>query len=186
MTEKFSHDATNEVADQEIVSNVVEATETHDDVEVSQTSEQAPPPPENTLTLFLGGKSFNTLNPTANSRGGSNTPSISIVCTHRNGKRISVSNKLFDLLGKPSVLAVACTENQLALGSELPMESQQYPFSKDKYSNIIYRSDLVLEIVRHFGLNFDGVSSRSFSNIKMDSFTNADGVSIPVAIVTMK
>ena len=86
-------------------------------------------------------------------------------------------------------MAIAYTDTQLALGSELPMVAQRYAFSPDKYSHIIYRSAVVTEIIKQFGLKFggdEGTTSMSFSNIRMDSFTNADGVSVPVAIVSMK
>ena len=157
--------------------------------EVEGTEETPNQPEQGSLSQLMGLSAFSAFNPFASVRGGgggSGKPSISLVYTARNGKRLSVSNTLFNLLGKPAELAIALTENELALGGDLPMQAQKYAFSPDKHSNIIYRSEVVAGIVAHFGLDFTGKSSMAFTNIRMDSFTNADGVSVPVAIVTIK
>ena len=172
MSEELNNEIVNEV-------NSVEQTE-------EQATQPAPQPEQSTLSQIMGLATFRAFNPTSNSKGGSNTPSIGLVYTHRNGKRLSVSNALFDLLGKPKELAIAYTDTQLALGSELPMDAQRYAFSPDKYSHIIYRSAIVTEIIKHFGLDFEGITSMSFSNVRMDKFTNANGIVVPVAIVSMK
>jgi hypothetical protein len=173
MSKEIKHEMLNDV-------NSVEKAE-------EQVTQPTPQPEQGTLSQLMGDSRFTAFNTTSNSRG-SSIPAISIVCTPRHGKRLSVSNTLFNQLGKPTELAIAYNDTQLALGSELPMDAQKYPFSPDEHSHIIYRSALVLEIVRHFGLKFGegkGSTSKLFSNIRMDSFTNSDGVSVPVAFVSM-
>jgi len=191
-TEATTYEADNVTQESEETTVQEELPVTSDSQEVSPAIPEtvATQPEQASLSQVLGLSAFTAFNPLESVRGGggggNGKPSISIVFTARNGKRLSVSNTLFNLLGKPEELAIACTENQLALGAELPMEAQKYPFSPDKHSNIIYRSDVVAGIVGHFGLNFTGKSSMAFTNIRMDSFTNVDGVSVPVAIVVMK
>lgn len=141
---------------------------------------------QETLSSFMGLSAFKSFQNIPNTRGGNGVPSVGIVYTPRNGKRLSISNALFDLLGQPKQLAIAFTDTQLALGSELPMNAQKYPFSPDKYTHIIYRSAVVHQIIKQFGLDFSDVTSKSYTDVCMDSFTNELGFTVPVAIVTMK
>jgi hypothetical protein len=69
--------------------------------------------------------------------------------------------------------------------TELPIPAQKYPFSPHPETHIIYRLGVVREIVKHFQLDYTGISSLSFNNIAMDSFVNASGVVVPVAVVSV-
>jgi len=122
---------------------------------------------------------------TARRMGGNNgKPSICIVNSERNGKRLMLSEALFQLLESPKKLSFLFKENHLAIANEFP-KTEAIKFSPDKRSHIIYSSGLVQDIVKKFNLDYSNRTSLSFNDIEVKRMKNATGAEIPVALVTM-
>lgn len=102
---------------------------------------------------------------------GSGIVSLSIVNTPDNGKRLKLSKSALQLLGNPSKIQLALSDDSLQIAAELPDNDSYYKISKAS----IYNSSLVREISEEFDLDFDnGRTSISFSNATiMDGENNS-------------
>ena len=161
-----------------------EAADTNDDF-IPASVMEAPEAKQGALSSFVELSAFSPLTNIVGGRRGNNR-NVPTVTVRKAGYRIELSHTLFDLLEQPKHLAIALTDTQLALGKELPMPAQKYAFSPADDTHIIYGKVMVDAIIKHFGLEFVGTGSLPFTDVRMDSFVNASGISIPVAIVTLK
>lgn len=90
---------------------------------------------------------------------------FSVVNTPNNGKRIKLSKELCEKLGLYNVdegyVDIAFSPEGVAISKNLSGVGTTFPLSKGGH---IYSKDLVDEVTEKFDLNFDGVTTRSFSN----------------------
>lgn len=119
-------------------------------------------------------------------RAGSGKLSFSVVNSEKNGKRVALSEALFQALGQPEQVSFSFGDSKLAIGGELPLDAPKHKFSPTKTAHIIYDSELVRAITEMFSLDFSGRKcSRTFTGVTLDTFINQAGATVPIAIVDM-
>ena len=124
-------------------------------------------------------------------RGGSSALSINVVCSEKHGKRVKLSQSLFEALGSPTKIQVAQSGNRLVIGETIPNATQTFDFSKGEGKTILYRHALVHWLIDTFGLKYrqaktnpQGPVSKSFGNIELGS-KEVKGVAIKFAVIDM-
>lgn len=85
--------------------------------------------------------------------------SISIINTNQNGRRIKLSKSALEMLEKPESVQLALSADTLIMASELDGNPTHFKVSKGN----IYSSNLVIELTKHYGLDFTDKTSLSFS-----------------------
>ena len=118
----------------------------------------------------------------AGTRSRSSAPSLSIVCTPKNGKRIKPSAGLLEALGNPGHLCFLQVGNQLVVGAELPGAQHCNLAPKGR---TLYCAGVIEAIVQGFGLDFTACTSRSFNDVSIGVAVGDDGQEIPVAYINM-
>lgn len=112
-------------------------------------------------------------------RGTRSNAAVTIVNTTKNGKRVTLSKEVVEKLDRPESLQVGFGDGQLILGNNiLPNDSPNYKVSYTEKSGAnIYAGGLVGEITEEFDLDFNGITSISFSKV---SYTKAANCTIAV------
>jgi hypothetical protein len=118
--------------------------------------------------------------------GGKESLSISVVNTSRNGARVTLTNKLIDVLGLQGEAQFGIIDDdRLVIGRLVPNAEKGYPFSTGVGTNIIYRRELVDILSEAFELDYTSKSSLSFNKINIVT-KEINGEEHRLAIVTMK
>ena len=121
------------------------------------------------------------LDTTSQKKGGAGKASISIVNSEENGKRVSLSKTLIELLENPKTIQfLVADEERLLIGEHLGEDYTNFSFSKEG-GRIIYSSSLVNELVKRFEIDYTDRVSASFDHVKVRKYKD-----YPVAIVKMK
>ena len=117
----------------------------------------------------------------AGSHGGNSKPSLTIVNSKHNGKRIMLSKALKEALGIEQSFTVASfpEDGCILMGKELPNCNDKFNMSPSD-AQICYSSTLINHLVEAFNLDYENVTSRSFSEIQID--TSGD---TPIAIIKL-
>ena len=130
-----------------------------------------------------------TLNGKNSSRGGNSIPSLNLVYSENNGKRLKFSNSLYENLNNPQSVQFIpdIDDNCIIVGENLDDEGRSFTFSTSD-SHIIYNSGLVKDIIETFNIEFGEGKvkgkqsvSKSFSDIEFDTYND-----ISIAIIKMK
>ena len=89
---------------------------------------------------------------------------LTIVNSRKNGVRISLTKKNWELLGKANVLEFGLGEQELLVGSDLYLNTGRHNVKEQAGRPVIYNSELVKELVEHYSLDYSGGrTSHSFS-----------------------
>ena len=89
---------------------------------------------------------------------------LTIVNSRKNGVRISLTKKNWELLGKANVLEFGLGEQELLVGSDLYLNTGRHNVKEQAGRPVIYNSSLVQELVEHYSLDYSGGrTSHSFS-----------------------
>lgn len=89
---------------------------------------------------------------------------LTIVNSRKNGVRISLTKKNWELLGKTNVLEFGLGEQELLVGSDLYLNTGRHNVKEQAGRPVIYNSLLVQELVDHYSLDYSGGrTSHSFS-----------------------
>jgi len=148
-------------------------------------SKIVPPTPEPPLVDF---SQVNHISPSdlaiaGGGRGGSKL-SINIVFSQDNGKRVKLSQALFEALGSPNEVQIVANGNHLVIGSRLPNANNSFSFNKNG-GTIIYSSGLAKWIIDTFSLDFtEGRVSRSYDRVQIDK-QNVAGEDYTYAVINM-
>jgi hypothetical protein len=117
----------------------------------------------------------------AGSHGGNSKASLTIVNSRHNGKRMMLSKALKEALGIEQSFTVASfpEDGCILMGKELPNSNDKFNMSPSD-NQICYSSTLINYLVKAFNLDYENVTSRSFSEIQID--TSGD---TPIAIIKL-
>ncbi len=89
---------------------------------------------------------------------------LTIVNSRKNGVRISLTKKNWELLGKATVLEFGLGEQELLVGSNLYLNTGRHNVKEQAGRPVIYNSELVKELVEHYSLDYSrGRTSHLFS-----------------------
>ena len=102
-----------------------------------------------------------------NARGGNGVLGISVVNTSANGKRVKLTQALYERLGSPETLQFVPDDEHLIIGSKIPYCTQEVKFSAGRGKTIIYSSGFVLFLAKRFKLDFSDRSSMSFQEVEI-------------------
>ena len=84
----------------------------------------------------------------------------------KTGKRISVSKSILDYLNVESKIQFAFSDNEIAIGKELPNNENYFTIKMSKTKGLVYCTSLVLEITELYELDFQNRTSITFNNIQ--------------------
>ncbi len=107
----------------------------------------------------------------SSSKSGRGKYSVGIVCSEKNGKRISLTASLASKLNIDSEMFITSYGSNgfiVLSSSKLNEQSVQYTV-KGKDKKIAYNASLVHYLIDTFNLNFEGHVSRSFDNIQFNT-----------------
>ena len=126
-------------------------------------------------------KKAKEVKPSSQGNGQNSKVSFSIVNSANNGKRIMFSKGLLEKLGNPTMVQfmVLTEEGVLMVGENLGAE-KAYKFS-DANKKIIYCGGVINSLTEEFSIDFEGRTSKSFSEIEIDNYGDT-----PVAIIKLK
>ena len=115
------------------------------------------------------------------SHRGKNALSISIVNCD-NGRRVSISARLYEALGQPESLQFMISEkkSRLLIGCNLSEDGTSYPIKRPE-KPVIYNSKLVNLLTEAFELDYEGKTSLSFGSIKIREEND-----LIVAVITIR
>lgn len=89
---------------------------------------------------------------------------LTIVNSSKNGVRISLTKKNWELLGKVTKMEFALGDSELLVGSDLGLDTGRHSVKEQAGRPVIYNSSLVQELVEHYSLDYSGGrTSHSFS-----------------------
>ena len=89
---------------------------------------------------------------------------LTIVNSRKNGVRISLTKKNWELLGKVTKMEFALGDSELLVGSDLGLDTGRHSVKEQAGRPVIYNSSLVQELVEHYSLDYSGGrTSHSFS-----------------------
>ena len=125
--------------------------------------------------LIANAEGLNTI--ASKGGGGRQTNSVSIVNCD-NGKRVTLSAKLYAELGTPATVQVAVDAKRLYVSENLGKNDLRNYRVSHKSRGYVYCADLVEAITEKLNLDFSDRTSISLSNVKV---TNIDG--FPCAII---
>ena len=91
---------------------------------------------------------------------------ISVV-NNKNGRRVKLTNALFEFLGNPKRLKFIRDGEYLILGENLPHCTESVAFSKGKGTTIIYDVQFVWYVTEQFNLDYSERTSYSFHDVEV-------------------
>ena len=127
----------------------------------------------NTFNSTVSGKTTTPITSSIHTRNGKY--SVGIVCSEKNGKRITITSALASKLNLAESVYITAFSHDgfIVLGSSSYDEnSSEYKLSGgDK--KVVYNSELVHYLIETFKLNYIGRVSRSFGDITFNNDQNA-------------
>jgi len=97
---------------------------------------------------------------------------LSIISTDRNGNRIILSKTLLEELNRPSSLQFSFSDDEMALGEELPENINSFQIKKQGVKGVIYSTSLVKEITHSLQLDFTRKASITFRDARYVEYCN--------------
>jgi hypothetical protein len=131
----------------------------------------------------LGNFDITTLRPASSKsfpRESTNAGVISIV-NSKDGKRISLSKGLLQKLNNPKTIQFSFFDNGIAIAESLPNNDITFVIKDTKNQFLVYSAPIVNEITEMFSLDFEGITSKTFHEVKY--LTNSE---TPVALITIQ
>lgn len=114
--------------------------------------------------------------------GGKGFGALSVV-NNRNGMRVTIAAEVYDKIGSPEKLQFAFSDNEVAVFSSLP-DNLNYFQPRGKGTGkkaLIYSAPLVREITEKYGLDFKGISMKTFYDVRYE--INED---VTIAIIKIR
>lgn len=130
---------------------------------------------ENTLERFIPSNSKGTTK--SFTKGGG----VSIINT-KTGKRISVSKAILDYLNVEGKIQFAFSDNEIAIGKELPNNENYFNIRMSKTKGLVYCTSLVLEVTELYELDFQDRTSITFDNIQYQNIQGNNVVIVKVKV----
>ena len=159
---------------QELNEMVMESNESVVELqEVEKTNDNLEKIKESTLDAFIPSISRAVAN--KSTRGGG----LSIV-NAKTGKRVSINKKIMDYLKIEDKIQFAFSDNEIAIGKELPNNKNYFNIKVSKGTGIVYCSELVFEITDLYNLDFSDRTSITFDNIQYQSIQGVNVVVVKV------
>lgn len=159
---------------QELNEMVMESNESVVELqEVEKTNDNLEKIKESTLDAFIPSISRAVAN--KSTRGGG----LSIV-NAKTGKRVSINKKIMDYLKIEDKIQFAFSDNEIAIGKELPNNKNYFNIKVSKGTGIVYCSELVFEITDLYNLDFSDRTSITFDNIQYQSIQGVNVVIVKV------
>ena len=141
--------------------------------EVEKTNDNLEEIKESTLDAFVPSISRAVVN--KSTRGGG----LSVV-NAKTGKRVSINKKIMDYLKIEDKIQFAFSDNEIAIGKELPNNKNYFNIKMSKGTGIVYCSELVFEITDLYNLDFSDRTSITFDNIQYQSIQGVNVVIVKV------
>ena len=100
----------------------------------------------------------------ANQKRGGKKGSLTMICSHNNGKRLLLSAELLKTLdlGEDHIVQAGFIEKKLVLAKKLPGETNFFKLRKAGKKFVIYSSELVHEIRKMQEISFEGTVSHTW------------------------
>lgn len=89
------------------------------------------------------------------------------IVNNRNGRRIVLSKKVLEILGKPETVQFCYTEREIVFGSLINEQTHSFKINYSGSKGIIYSRELVDEITENFSLDFSKRTMYTFSKAKL-------------------
>lgn len=128
---------------------------------------------------------FTTVSSTNNSKrsvGARGRGGLSIINSQKNGKRITLTKKWWEALGKPTEIQLAMKEKVLVLGENLGEDFRTFSWITKDQKPVLYHSSLVEELVQFYQLDYsNGRTSLSFGDIQLKRVNGQ-----PALVIQMK
>ncbi|MGG3162164.1 MULTISPECIES: hypothetical protein [unclassified Geobacillus] len=106
---------------------------------------------------------------------------LSIINSKSNGKRITLSSQLLEKLGCPRRVQFSFSDDEIAVGEELPENTHSFNVNKYGAKGVIYSAGLVQEITERFDLDFTSRVSITFRDVRYVPIGDKN-----VAIITVR
>lgn len=119
----------------------------------------------------------------ASSKGRSNISigkGVMSVVNAKTCKRISINKDILSYLNIDNTIQFAFSDNEIAIGKELPNNENYFHIKISKNKGLIYCSELVSEITDIYGLDFSSRTSITFDDIQYQNIQGVDVVIIKV------
>lgn len=108
--------------------------------------------------------------------------SFRVVNTANNGKRVTLSKKLLEILGNPKAVQFRIMGDKMIIGCNLDENDNTFAFSK-RATGTIYSSTIVNAVTEAFELNFTKLTSVTLNNIRVKKATASNGKTVKVVVV---
>lgn len=95
---------------------------------------------------------------------------ITIINSLKNGKRITLAKDSMENLNYPDNLQFSFSNDSIVIGEVLPENDNHYNVKKKNSKGTIYSYGLVNEITEQFNLDYNGIVSMTFDDVKYTSF----------------
>lgn len=125
--------------------------------------------------------SFTPSTSTPISKVASVTKGLVSIIYAKTGKRITFDQSLIDTLGLDEIIQVGYNDRQLLLGSNLDSQYQNRHFRKQGTKYVLYDAALIQELIKHFNLDYNNVTSRTFDDVVYKQHQGSK-----VALITIK
>lgn len=169
--EKMEIIKNNQELNEMVMENNESVVELHEEVE--KTNENLEEIKESTLEAFI--PSISRAVSTKSTRGGG----VSVV-NAKTGKRVSINKKIMDYLKIEDKIQFAFSDDEIAIGKELPNNKNYFNIKMSKGTGIVYCSELVFEITDLYDLDFSDRTSITFDNIQYQSIQGVNVVIVKV------
>jgi hypothetical protein len=104
-----------------------------------------------------------------------------VVNSEKNGKRVTLSKEIMELLNNPVSIEIGFTEDGIAVAKKLPENGVEFSLRKNGNKGVIYSSQLVEEITELFDLDFQDRVSITFTEAEE---VNDDSDNLLIKILT--
>lgn len=98
--------------------------------------------------------------------------SMTIICSAKNGKRLTISENLADILHLKDTVKIGFIGKQLLLGTSLPGEKNEYELKQLGKKFVVYSSELISLIAERQGIDFTNRVSHTWYKPIVDEVEN--------------
>lgn len=114
-------------------------------------------------------------------RVSTNAKGVISIVNSKDGKRISLSNELMQKLNNPNTLQISFFDDGIAIAESLPNNDIEFIIKDYRNQFLVYSAPLVNEITETFSLDFEGITSKTFYEVRYLTINET-----PVAMITIR
>lgn len=107
--------------------------------------------------------------------GGGGKSGVCTIVYNHNGKRITPSNEVYEVIGSPTEVSIAYDESYLYIMKSNDKVGREYPVKKTKNRSVIYCGGLLSELVKAVELDFSNKTSLTFYSVE---YIESKGITI--------